>query len=50
MEQSRANIPYGNIINSNRLLTDLDQEYSKLTAHKPLALDHKYKMSLFSYS
>lgn len=50
MDQPHAHFSYSNPVNSNKLLTDLDQEYSRLTAHKHLMLDHKYKISLFSYS
>lgn len=50
MEQSRGNVYLSSPLQSGKLLNDLDNDYSKLTHHKVLKLDHNYKISLFTYS
>ena len=50
MEQSRINLQVNQGSSSGKLISDLDYHYSQLTPHKPLKLDHKFKLHLFPHS
>jgi len=50
MEDSRINLQVQQGAHSGKLISELDYHYSQLTSHKPLKLDHKYKIHLFPHS
>ena len=49
MEESRINFQIKKGNNAN-LINDLDYQYSQLTPHKDLKLNHKLKIHLFPHS